>query len=637
MLTPRDWERYEQLRARGWSIKASADGANMSYSSARLHEKKRSAQVESLKKVRGELAAGAPIPLADLKGAARDAVADFGLFQRRYFGRIATPWQVDAAERIAALVSSPEKEYVVLNAPPGSGKSTTFTLDIPAWLTVRNRAIRGQIGSRTQSQAQSYVLRLRRALEATMPVKAEGEALARGLAVDADATLIDDFGRFKPELTDVWSAQQFVVAQWGDQAIVEKESTWSAYGFDSGYLGMRYDFVVWDDLVDKAAMRTAEGREKLQEQWDDIAEKRLEPGGLLVLQGQRLGPDDLYRYALNKVTMPDDADPEDEGEGTRKYTHIVYPAHDESKCAGDHKQTAAYWPDGCLLDPRRVSWRDLRNEMANPRNNYRVIYQQEDSDPDDVLVNPLWVTGGTDPNTHEYYMGCLDRDRDVWEWPADLHGQTVVWAAVDPSPTKFWSIQLWMARCEDGQAKERYLIAHYRNKLDIPGFLDKRRGTNEYAGLADEWQKQSELAGHPIQYWIVEQNAAQRFMLQTETVRQWLADHHVTLIPHTTSTNKSNPEYGVQSVAGAWRDGNIRLPYKGRRGAAMGDSGYFAAARLIEEVTHWPQWSTDDCVMAHWFGELHLPNLIPKPGALPRFPRPKNVMLPVRTFALANG
>jgi len=81
-----------------------------------------------------------------------------------------------------------------------------------------------------------------------------------------------------------------------DIAGSDKERTVSAYGMDGGFLGGRYDLVIWDDLVDKRSMRTAEARETLINMWETEAETRLEPGGLLILQGQRMRSDDLYRY-----------------------------------------------------------------------------------------------------------------------------------------------------------------------------------------------------------------------------------------------------------------------------------------------------------------------------------------------------
>jgi hypothetical protein len=557
-----------------------------------------------------------------LSAEASRALEDFGLFQRRYFGRIATPWQEEAAHRIVELIDTPDKEFAVVNAPPGSGKSTTFTLDIPAFVTCRNRAVRGLIGSKVEGSAQKYVLRLRRAFERTVPVQAESEDRDRGLAVDAVATLADDFGRFKPEKSDLWSAQGFVVEQPGGVMIDEKEPTWSAFGMDSGFLGMRYDLVIWDDLVDRLVMRTAEGREKQQEWWDDIAEKRLEPGGLLVLQGQRMGPDDLYRYALDKRVRPDDDDPDEDtgvaGEGAPKYHHIVFKAHNDERCRGrdTHRRDAPYYPDGCLLDPRRLPWRELRSEMSNPRNNFQVIYQQEDVDPANVLVDPLWVRGGVDPKTGEVFAGCMDRDRGECEVPHGLFGQLVSYATADPSPTRFWSVQWWVCRVVDGMPQERYLLDHIRQQMDAPSFLDWRESERRFTGVMEDWQQRSVDLGMPIGTWIVEANAAQRFMLQYEHVRRWQARWRVDIRPHQTGRNKSDPEFGVQTIGPIFKYGLVRLPMR------SGTAGALGSLKLIEEVTHWPEWSTDDTVMAMWFGEFCLPSLIPPAAELPLAKRP---------------
>ena len=46
-------------------------------------------------------------------------------------------------------------------------------------------------------------------------------------------------------------------------------------------------------------LRTLELIESDQRWWDSYAERRLEPAGLLILQGQRMGAEDLYRYCID--------------------------------------------------------------------------------------------------------------------------------------------------------------------------------------------------------------------------------------------------------------------------------------------------------------------------------------------------
>ena len=51
----------------------------------------------------------------------------------------------------------------------------------------------------------------------------------------------------------------------------------------------------------------------------------------------------------------------------------------------------------------------------------------------------------------------------------------------------------------------------------------------------------------PITTWVVEANAAQRFMLQYEHVRRWVAQSSVSIISHQTHRNKTDPNFGIQT------------------------------------------------------------------------------------------
>jgi hypothetical protein len=625
-LSPAQKRKYQELRLQGLKINDAARVVGISRTTAYRHEQddrlKQKYQVEvNGRQLSKDLTDQAgPIAYADLCLEAKRAWGDFGYFQRRYFGRIATPWQVEAAERVVGWLDLPYKVYAVVNAPPGGGKSTLFTHDLPAWLTVRNRAIRGQIGSKVEMSARTYLQRLRRDLERTVPWQNEAMDVERGLALDAEATLAGDFGRFRPDIKDVWSNREFVVAQHGQILIAEKEPTWRADGQDSGFQGMREDIVIWDDVVDSLTMRTVQARETQQKWWDEQAERRLEPHGVLILQGQRMGADDLYRYALDKKDIPEDVEVEelDLEHLPSKYKHVVYKAHYDENCQGEHSTNAPYYPEGCLLDPRRVTWREIQQMKLDKTNNFQVLYQQEDADPANVLVNPLWIKGGQDPQTREIHPGCYDNDRGLRELTHNLHGQILSIATADPSPTKYWSVQWWCVRVVDGVACERYLMDHTRTAMDAPDFLDWNNATQTFSGLMQEWQETSTQLGWPIGTWIVEANAAQRFMLQHEHVRRWTAQWRVQLIPHQTQRNKSDPEYGVQMLGPLYRHGLCRLPNK--RGS------YFATLPLTNELTHWTAdgtgYRTDDTVMAQWFVEWNLPQLLPANKPLPRFKRP---------------
>ncbi len=611
------WAEYQALRRQGQSIYGAAQKCGISYHACRDAESgKAPKNYTAAEEALGQAIQQVPT-YETLPDEAQAAYNNIEVFAKRYFGIVLQPWQIEATERIMSLMETEYEEYVVINAPPGTGKSTFFAKVLPAWATVRNRAIRGMIGSSTQRLAEWYCRRLRAELDRAHPVKAELNDVRLKLAVDAEATLQEDFGLFKPDSSEIWRAEAFTVLQKDDTPLSQKEPTWSAFGMDSGFLGGRFDLVIWDDVYDPRKMRSAEAREDMRRWWDEVAETRLEPGGLLVLQGQRMSADDIYRYALDKVAPPDDMDLEEEEfetedapEEWRKYHHLKYQAHHEELCQGDHKPDAAPWPEGCLLYPRRLPWRRLRHVKAQTPDRFEVLYQQSDVNPSNVLVDPLWVSGGQSTDG-VFHPGCWDEDRDLWELPSNISSDLHVMASADPSPSQFWALQCWAYAPE---TEFRYLLESYRRKMDAPSFLDWSHERQSFSGIAEDWWQISNNLGHPITHWIIEANAAQKFILQYDHFRRWAALRNVQLVPHYThSKNKGDPKYGVQMLAPLWRVGRVRLPGKQNTEARP------HSMLLVNEVTRWNAEGTgartDDCVMAQWFLEhnlekLYLPTMI---------------------------
>ena len=588
---------YWSARGKGKSIPASALIAGFSTSKANMLEKDRRSRLPTDEKGRIRKTPN-PLIYAELGPEAKRARDDFAYFQRRYFGRVPYAWQVQAAEKVVELLESDHKEYLVVNCPPGVGKTTLFTLDIPAWLTARNRQIRGMMGASTTALAQRYTNRLRRQLGRTLPLKASDDDLAAGLAYDAETTMAADFGRFQ-SIGDMWTADAFVVQQYEDMgAIAEKEPTWSAYGQDAAFIGGRFDFVIWDDLVDPKKQRTLEAQEALQDYWDDVSEPRLEPHGLLILQGQRFSSSDLYRYCLDKMVGEEiDYETGDVIEGgSAMYHHIKYKAHYPELCnpIETHKKDAKGWPDGCLLSPQRLPWRELSAKIKNRADHFEVVYQQEDTDPASVLVPKAWIYG------HDNNIGCVDEDRDRLELPPGLSGDLVSVMTVDPSPTRYWAIQWWIYQ---PSVEYRWLMDLERRPMEANEFLDFNHAQQRFTGLLEEWWNTSVSLNNPITHVIVEDNAAQRFLLQYDTVRQWMSRRNVEIIGHSTHRNKSDPELGVETIREHYKFGRVRLPYK------RNSDGFNCSMKLIAELTTYPKGSTDDCVMANWFLEWNLPRI----------------------------
>jgi hypothetical protein len=373
-----------------------------------------------------------PLRRDELSRDALESLDDFEKFRRRYFGHVSTPWQVETAHRVVEWLASPETVMAVENVFPGAGK-TTLRIDIAAWVTARDRRIRGGFGSRKETNAGRDVTRLRRMLERPTPPKAKPFDLAQGLAVDAEACLAMEHGSFKPLTREIWTKGEFVVAQFDEELVEEREPTWSCYGIDSAQLSNRFEFVAWDDPDDKATLRTMSAVESHRLTWDDECETRVEQGGLFWVIQQRLAVHDTSRYCLDKRVPVEEGDEELDGTLMPVYRHIVYKAHYEDRCEGRHGLDAPPYPEGCLLDPKRGRWggpNGLRAiSMTKPRN-FRLSYQQEDVEADDVLVPELWIAGGTDPESGELLPGCWDNRRELCQLPEGLVGPLLSIATV---------------------------------------------------------------------------------------------------------------------------------------------------------------------------------------------------------------
>ena len=586
----RRWESYFSHRNSGVGVDGAAKKAKISRSSAYRFERGDQGS--------GGLVAAAELGVSTVGGVlveqplsveARRALDDFAFFRLRYFGRQSTPWQERAAYEVLRRLESPDREYVVMNEPPGAGKSTLFTHDIPCWLITRDRTVRIQVGSRTERQARMYVGRIKKSLERDAPLRANADDLALGRAFDAVATLQDDFTAFKPDgRSDMWRAESLVVRQLDGTALDDKEPTCSAWGQDSGFLGGRFDVVVWDDLVDRKNVKTQESKDNIREWWDSEAETRLEPGGVLLLQGQRIANTDLYRYCLDKKNLDE----------SNKYSHVVYKAHDDALCTEDHGPDAKPWPEGCLLDPYRIPYKMLEQvKFQNPRA-FALLYQQEEGTDVGGLILPEWIDGGVDGDGYPA-PGCTDRERDAGEVPPHLiDREHWSFVTVDPSPTEFWAVMWWVY---DPNTDRRYLINMWRQRMNPEDFLSLDLDTHEFSGLMCDIREMSGKAGVPVSHVIVEVNAAQRWLLSQPHVQRWIELTGVTFVPHTTSINKRDPKFGFESIGDLFRQGFVRMPYS--TPTARMNMQY-----LITEAIQYPDGDTDDTLMATWFMKLAIEN-----------------------------
>jgi hypothetical protein len=536
----------------------------------------------------------APRSWEELSPEAQEALRNFNFFSRRYLARRPSAWRLQAAEALVqALLDKTDRTFIVMNTFPGAGKSTLIQ-DAATWIQCGGgsldpafgRAQRIMFGHASMTPATQYVSNLRRILELRRPFYDKDQAL------EAEGVLALDFGRFKPNAREgeesLWTRERFLVAQMGDRDVYAQEPTVQAASRESGFLGNRVDLGLWDDLANSRNASNPEIAEALDQWFVNEAESRIEPGGVLALVGQRLSAIDVYRHRLDAEWLDED------GTSRPRYEQITFPAHRDELCLGEKHEPWDGGTTGCITDAARLNWRGILQAQSNP--NYRTLYQQEDVDPGRVLVLPVWLEGGRDYLGFDA-VGCYDAERDWGEWPTGV-GTLVSVLCVDPSVSGWWAIELWGVQPEPPQY--RYLVEGHRVKLRAGDFLDFDPEARLFVGLLEDVFQRTRAADHPLQVLVVEQNAAHKYLQQTEAFRRWKDSRHVAFLPHTTGINKISEDFGIAAlVPMSYRSGLKRLPRK--PGGSPHGLNYLK--NKVKELTTFPHSQTDDLVLSDWFLE----------------------------------
>ena len=241
------------------------------------------------------------------------------------------------------------------------------------------------------------------------------------------------------------------------------------------------------------------------------------------------------------------------------------------------------------------------------------MYQQEEGDVVGGLVDPAWIQGGIDEDGYPA-PGCLDKERGLLEVPPHLmDGRGWSFVTVDPSPTNFWGVIWWVF---DPDSENRYIIDLHRRRMNPEQFLSLDLDTLQFGGLVQELWERSNESNVPLTHIVVEVNAAQRWLLNQPHVQRWSAMTGVAFVPHTTSINKQDPKYGLESIGDLFRQGRIRMPWSDI--TSRNRSSF-----LIDEALKYPEADTTDLLMSTWFGKLAVENLYtPRRSGMYRLSRP---------------
>ncbi len=565
-----------ELLIQGKSVRHAAEIAGVPYGTASDWKRRDKRTIEDRRK---KEVPPDPIRYEDLADEPRSWLDDFSLFRLHILGRTWNPpWAVMTVNTLLELYFTPDDEFAVVNLAPGIGKSTLITHDFIVWATTLMRAKGLEptilLGHRNWQKSTWYVKRCRQTFT-------------------HNRKLIWTYGRFQPTSKMApWSTTELLVEPLNYADLGEKEPTISAGSYDASLLSGRFKLVIWDDLIDKANASSNDQREALVVWWQQEAETRLEPGGLLVLSNARYGPEDLSWFVCTQ-TDPDEVN--EAGEEKPLYTRIRYPVHFDELCNGtDH---TGPWPDGCLLDPVRASYKRIRRFMVQSAGRFRLVWQQEDTDPAGNLAQKAWFTGGTDSYDAEA-PGCFRPDLMFGQRPNN-DAPLLSAVSVDPSGVKRWAAAHYLSY-PDGID---HVLRAVNRPMQAPDLL-YRQQDGQFTGLLEDWWIASSEQSVPFTYLIVEQNAAQRYLMQYEFFRTWCSTRGVALIPHSTNrSNKPDPDRGLEMLGPVYRFGRLQIPYMGYHEKLLGDA-------WMREACAWPEGSSDDLLLQHWFFRFRREQLV---------------------------
>lgn len=475
-----------------------------------------------------------------------------------------------------------DPNFVVVNTPPGFGKSTTLTMNYVTYRICQDPSVRILVVSKTQTMAKKFV-----------------HAIQARLTSPMYADLIRDFA--PPEGFDkaqgaVWRADQLYVGGAAEAAAkrgmgAQKDPTVEAVGMGGHIYGIRADLIILDDCV------TLDNVGQVENQIDWIQQEvmsRVDDSGRMIVVGTRVAPVDLYTELVNPKRYPEEES---------AWTYLSQPAVLEM--AEDPKDWVTLWPRSNERKPGEKAEADedglypkwTGESLARVRRRiqprtWAMVYMQQQVDEEAVFpardvqgcVNGMRIPG----NLHAGYEGGgLDKGQD-WYMIAGMDPATV---------TGFTAITVYGF---NRRTHKRRVVDVINRRLTPDAMVNTMKDVTIRYGV-DEWR--------------VEKNAFQAFLTQTKEVVQFMASRGVLLREHHTGAyNKWSPDFGVAAMAmlfRGWEEKNnmIELPAKNNEGVRA----------LIEQLVVWapelPKTQKTDAVMSLWFAELRARDLVGEVGS----------------------
>jgi hypothetical protein len=356
---------------------------------------------------------------------------------------------------------------------------------------------------------------------------------------------IRQHGPFKasdPDINRPWNADFFtVLRRSGD----ERDPSMEARGAGSKLYGSRYDLVLLDDIQ---SVQTLSSTDSLLDFFRSDLLTRPGIEGRIIIVGTRIGPGDFYERILEEDLVDD---------------FIKVPALDAEMRSNFPKRQA---PNGKLVGWDEEDLAIRRHKVGEEI--WARVYMQE----------PQSKVGQT--FTEAIVGDCYDHKRGLGlHYDLDYDG---ILASVDPGlGAGYCSMKV------GAMSPQRLSIIDSFNKT----------GLGRYEDIFDQMEVFTRMY-HPMA-WVVETNAMQKGLGRDDRLRAMAERHGFRIIEHNTAHNKSDPQVGVASMAGAFMRKEISLPY--------GDEE--ARRKMMTLVKQLYKWRPDvpsryliqDEVMSLWF------------------------------------
>jgi len=464
------------------------------------------------------------------------ALDNFELFHARYFTDPLKGVQSLAPFHVEWVQAAETTNRLLLLAPRAHAKTTVLSIEYVVWKLCRwrwslriNPKITGpRIGilSDTEAQAENILRAVKSALE-------DNEKLG------------SDFGRWKPDNTRKWTNLELIVQDW--HSANEKDVTLYAGGYESAWLGRRFDILIVDDLPNlKRNSASEQARANLVQWFREVATNCLDAGGKILYVATMQHHQDLTNTLLN-----DEKERRRIGNPlwtTRRYRAIKREATRVSPAE-------VLWPQRWSYDALLEIRRDIGT--ASFEKQYQNVAVNEDL----LVFRVGWLRNR-----------CLDREHSI----GSVRKGWGVYMGVDPAIgeshlSSFFSLVV-LGYIRD--TKQLFLIDYIKDKFPI---------VTQQRMIAEYYEKYSVLQCR------IETNAYQKALAQT------MREKHPTMRiqDQFTGRNKIDPETGVTSLmAPLVENGLLRLPYSTPESVRKTD-------RFIDDLALWPT-NNADVVMALW-------------------------------------